>query len=125
MTSDAKRIPFTEEDERKIGSAAIWGMIVSITSVITGTLTLLAELAIARASLSLLLPILATAFGVLINVWLLQASLALRKVATSDVADQAHLLSGFRRLRTYFMGQVMLVFLTFGMALLGGVLNAL
>ena len=62
-----------------------------------------------------------TTLYVILGIWLLQASSAFRKVATTDVADQAHLLEGFTKLRNYFMmtgivaivlvGVVVLVFL--------------
>ena len=72
------------------------------------------------------LPFIQAAFTVLINVWLLQASLSFRKVALTDEADQVYLLEGFRKLRAYFMIQVILILAMFGLfgimmlALMGG-----
>lgn len=131
---DARRIPFTEEDERRIASAATWGMIVSISSIVTALISLAVE-AQALADLdrsvpqelrSFAMPVLAigavqSLLTMLFNVWLLQASLAFRKVATTDEADQAHLLVGFRKLRGYFMIQVILILLVVA----GGILAAL
>lgn len=112
---DANRIPFTEEDERRIASAATWGMIVAATSIGTGLLSLLVQgsvfMRIGTFHRVMLVPVVQAGVTVLLNVWLLQASLAFRKVAITDEADQAYLLSGFRRLRSYFMVQVVLILL--------------
>lgn len=104
---DAKRIPFSEEDERKIASAATWGLVVSLTSIGTAVLSAIATLSLDVEFVAI--QALPAALSVLLNVWLLQASLAFRKVALTDVADQAFLLQGFRRLRGYFMFQVLLI----------------
>lgn len=111
---DAQRIPFLEEDERRIGSAALWGMIVAICSIATALLTVVTEIGDVAKYISMLGPIAAGSIGyavitIAINAWLLQASLAFRKVASSDQGDQGHLLTGFRWLRAYFMVQVILV----------------
>lgn len=116
---DARRIPFTAEDERRIASAATWGMIVSISSIATAAVSLLVEAPTIGKLPQLLaltdplaaLPVLWGLLTVIFNVWLLQASLAFRKVAVTDEADQAHLLAGFRKLRAYFMIQVILIIL--------------
>jgi hypothetical protein len=57
-----------------------------------------------------------TVIWVLLSIWLLQASLAFRKVALTDEADQHHLLRGFRKLRNYFMtiGILVIIGLSFG-----------
>lgn len=123
---DARRIPFTEEDERRIASAATWGTIVAVTSIATGIISLLVQGKIIGQLPDLVriagpfaaLPVAQAVVTVLINVWLLQASLAFRKVAVTDEADQAHLLAGFRRLRGYFMVQVILILIGFGLGLL-------
>lgn len=128
---DAQRIPFTEEDERRIASAATWGMIVAITTIISSLISLgvAAQMYFDSATLrqmhSIMAPMLAfsavfSLISVLLNVWLLQASLAFRKVAITDEADQAHLLAGFGGLRAYFMAQVTVILL----AAVGGVFMA-
>lgn len=127
---DARRIPFTEEDERRIASAATWGLIVSISSIVTALISLavqvqsLGELdrAVPSEMRGLMAPVLAAGaiqalLTTLFNVWLLQASLAFRKVATTDEADQAHLLTGFRKLRAYFMIQVILILVVIGLGI--------
>ena len=119
-----KRIPFTAEDERSINSAATWGMIVSLTSLATGLISLLVQLPTISANPHIAkfiaLPFIQAAFTVLINVWLLQASLAFRKVALTDEADQAYLLAGFAKLRAYFLVQLVLIFVGIGLGLLVG-----
>lgn len=123
---DALRIPFTEEDERRIASAATWGMIVALCGITSSLISLgvTAQMYLGPAShlRSLMGPMLAISgvvslATVLFNAWLLQASLAFRKVAITDEADQAHLLAGFRGLRAYFMSQVVLILL----AVVGGI----
>jgi hypothetical protein len=122
---DAHRIPFTEEDEQRIASAATWGSIVAVTTIATGGIALVLTLSagvsfansvVAIASLSALLP---TVVSIAINVWLLQASAAFRKVAQTDHADQAYLLQGFRKLRGYFMVQVIMILLVLAFVLFG------
>lgn len=119
-----KRIPFTAEDERSINSAATWGMIVSLTSLATGLISLLVQLPTISANPHIAkfiaLPFIQAAFTVLINVWLLQASLAFRKVALTDEADQVYLLAGFAKLRAYFLIQLVLIFVGIGLGLLVG-----
>ncbi len=130
IAMDARRIPFTEEDERRIASAATWGLIVSISSIVTALISLavqvqsLGELdrAVPNEMRDLMAPVLAAGaiqalLTTLFNVWLLQASLAFRKVATTDEADQAHLLTGFRKLRAYFMIQVILILVVIGLGI--------
>lgn len=124
--TDVRRIPFLEEDERRIASAAFWGMIVSITSIATAAISIATEGIDALGMISLMGPMAAApvvyAFlQILFNVWLLQASLAFRKVAATDDGDQAHLLVGFRRLRAYFMVQVILILV----AIVGGIVLAI
>ena len=40
---DAQRIPFTEEDERRIASAATWGMIVAVTSITSSLVAIVVQ----------------------------------------------------------------------------------
>jgi hypothetical protein len=114
---DEKRIPFTREDELKIASAATWGMVVSITSIIAAGL---AVLAVVAADPVTIIPVLImSGVQALLNVWLLKASLAFRKVAVTDVADQAFLLHGFRNLRAYFLFQAVMIILAVGLVIVG------
>lgn len=103
------RIAFTHEDKRKINSAATWGLIVSVTSLVTGILTILVELSSSKGT-SIAVQVIQTGITVVINIWLLQASLALRKVASdANANDQGNLFIGFSKLRAYFMAQVIIL----------------
>lgn len=126
---DARRIPFTADDERRIASAATWGLIVAISSIATALVSLVVtaqqsfggshrELTMASGYAFSAIQALLT---ILFNAWLLQASLSFRKVAITDEADQAHLLAGFRKLRAYFMLQVLMIVL----AAVGGIVLAM
>jgi len=120
--STAKRIPFTEEDERRIASAGLWGMIVAVTSIATGLISLVVQVPLLEVSMVRTVAIgsmVQAGVTVVINLWLLQACLAMRKVALTDEADQAHLLTAFQKLRAYFMVQVilLLVMILFGIVI--------
>lgn len=115
------RIPFTEEDERRIASAGLWGMVVAVTSIAGGLIALVVQISAASRladPAELFGSMIQAAFAVLINAWLLQASQAMRKVALTDEADQAHLLLAFRKLRAYFMVQVILMLVAIGFGIL-------
>lgn len=121
---DPAYIPFSEEDEGKMKSAATWGMIVAITSIIgagislIGTASSMADLPeeLRKLAMSVMVPgMLIEAFYLTINVFLLQACRAIRKVATTNEADQAYLLAAFRKLRLYFMVQVIMVLVGLGL----------
>ena len=123
-----KRIPFTPEDEQAIASASTWGLIVGGTSIATGIISLLVQIPMILETEALrgfiAAPVLQAAFTVLINVWLLQASLAFRKVALTNEADQAFLLEGFRRLRAYFMIQLILIIAAVALGIMAFVFTA-
>jgi hypothetical protein len=57
---------------------------------------------------------------ILVGVWSLQAAEAFKKVATTDVADQAYLVQGFSKIRLIFwlQGILILVALAFVAAVL-------
>jgi hypothetical protein len=108
------RIPFEAMDEQRISSAARWGLITAITSIVS--IVMSTAVAVPRyldivggssmgAVTMMPLAVVGLTFvaTVLLDVWLIQASLAFRKVALTDVADQHYLLSGFSKLRNYFM----------------------
>ena len=122
---DGARIPFTPEDERKIASAATWGSIVAIASVVGGGISTVASVSAMadlppEMSYAMIPAFAAEVFVILINVWLLQACQAFRKVAVTDEADQAYLLAGFKKLRAYFMLQVIMILVVFALAIFGG-----
>jgi hypothetical protein len=99
---DDRRIPFSQEDEERIASAGVWGMIAAITSIASTLLGVVVPLAVIGVS-ALGWKVIALGVNVILAVWLLQASSAFRKVALTDEADQQYLLLGFTKLRNYFM----------------------
>jgi hypothetical protein len=138
---NGKRIPFSTADEEKIASAGVWGIIIAITSLASTAVGLAASVvgvfrtidavgkmggdfpfSIGMIAWVAVPGLIVTAIWVLLSIWLLQASLAFRKVALTDVADQHYLLRGFRKLRNYFMtiGILVIIGLSFGaLAFLG------
>lgn len=130
-----RRIPFTVGDEERIASAGLWGVIVALTSIVSSVLgvgtslltlsRLPGEVARSMAYLSLIPAGIGLTVQVLLGVWLLQASLAFRKVALTDGADQQHLLRGFAKLRNYFMliGVLIIIVVTLGVLALAGALT--
>lgn len=108
------RIPFSAMDESRIASAASWGIITAVTSLVSIVIT--AAFTLPQMFELMSSPLLGAAAGagaaatvvvfvvtVLLDVWLIQASLAFRKVAVTDVADQHYLIEGFGKLRNYFL----------------------
>ena len=124
----AARIPFSAMDESRIASAASWGLITAVTSLVSIAITsvvtlpqmfelmsspLLGAMAGGGAA-AILVAFVVTA---LLDVWLIQASLAFRKVALTDVADQHYLIEGFGKLRNYFLVMgIMLILVAIFMA---------
>lgn len=119
---NGKRIPFSAADEEKIASAGVWGIIIAITSLASTAVSLAASVvgvirmidSVGKMGGDFPFPLgmiawvavpglIVTAIWVLLSIWLLQASLAFRRVALTDEADQHYLLLGFRKLRNYFM----------------------
>jgi hypothetical protein len=138
--NDAHRIPFSPGDEERIASAGLWGIIVAVTSIASTLLSVgAAVLSMLRLSGSLgslggvgsslymmLIPAaVGLAIQVFLAVWLLQASLAFRKVALTDEADQHYLLRGFHKLRNYFMmiGILIIIGVSLGVLALTGALT--
>ena len=99
---DERRIPFTREDEERIASAGLWGMIAAITSMVSAGLGAIAAVAGKGAS-ALVTQVITVTLNLILGVWLYQASQAFRKVALTDEADEHYLLLGFSKLRAYFM----------------------
>ncbi len=120
--SDGRRIPFLEEDERRIASAAFWGVIVSLASLATAAIHL-ASIARGMAFGSSLVSVVYPCVQIVLNVWLLRASLAFRKVGAGSHGDRARLLVGFRRLRSFFILQVISTVALIGALVLGAVLE--
>jgi hypothetical protein len=125
-----RRIPFTPEDEDRIASASLWGIIAAVAGIVSSLVkagyALMQYLQLHKA-----FPLLAKPYGlivqgvglvvtVLLGMWLIQACTAFRAVARTDVADKAYLLRGFDKLYAYFLtiGVLMIIALALGAALL-------
>ena len=115
---DRGRIPFEEEDQRRIASSATWGTVVAVTSIASGGIGAILAFSKGDSTESIVTVVFLMGSAVL-NVWLLQASLAFRAVASADSASQAQLLRGFRRLRAYFLAQAMFFVVVMALVVLG------
>jgi len=133
---DARRIPFAPEDEERIASAGLWGMLVGIVSIATALLTSIFGVVQAMKvsdmtrglggggmggaviGTTVVMMVVYLSVVVLLAVFLLQASAAFRKVALTDEADQHYLLVGFAKLRNYFLTMAIIIMVAFG----GGIL---
>jgi hypothetical protein len=115
---DERRIPFTREDEEKIASAGLWGLIAAITSMVSTALGAIAAV-VGKGGGALVTQVIAVTLNVILGVWLYQASQAFRKVALSDEADEHYLLLGFSKLRAYFMMTGILIIIAISLVALG------
>ncbi len=114
---DERRIPFQKEDEERIASAGVWGMIAAVTSI--GSTVIGAVVALmGKGTTALFTQVISITLNIILGVWLLQASAAFRKVATSDEADQHYLLLGFAKLRAYFMMTGIIIIIAVSLAVL-------
>jgi hypothetical protein len=110
------RIPFTIAAEEQIKSLSFWILVVGWLNIVGGVGDLI----------NLTLPtrnaghIFGAILHLVLGAWSLQAAAAFKKVATTDVADQAYLVEGFTKLRSIFLVQGVLILL--GMAFLAAVL---
>jgi hypothetical protein len=123
----ARRIPFSPEDEERIASAGLWGIIVAITSIASSVLSVIGVVVLAFKmptgagaimGAALIPGLIGLIIGVVLAVFLLQASTAFRKVALTDEADQHYLLLGFGKLRNYFMMMGIVIIVIIGGAVL-------
>jgi hypothetical protein len=98
------RIPFTLDAEKQIKALAFWLGIMGWVGIVAGAIDVI-NLVVSR-NFGL---IFSAILQILMGVWSLQAAVAFRQVATTDVADQAYLLVGFSRLRSIFLLQGILI----------------
>ena len=126
------RIPFSPADEERMASAAMWGIIVAVASIASSILSLIGEVLVAFRTLpadaagsahplvatALFAGVISLGISLVLATFLLQASLAFRKVALTDEADRRYLLLGFLKLRNYFMMLGILFIVATGGALL-------
>jgi hypothetical protein len=110
------RIPFTTEAESQIKSLSFWLTVVGWLNVAAVVINVI-NLALPTRNFGHLINAL---IHLLVGTWALQAARAFQSVATTDVADQAHLVQGFTKLRAIFLlqGAIILV----GMAFVAAVL---
>jgi hypothetical protein len=88
--------------------------VVSIASAVLGTIITMVSSGGSIVGEVIKLPI-----AIILGIWLYQASVAFRKVALTDVADQAYLLEGFSKLRNYFMMVGIVLIVVISLAVLG------
>ena len=117
MNFQGNRINFDAEDEAKMASAATWGQIVAVCTLLTGVIGLLTSFAAGFEDT--IAALFAAAIHAGLGVSLYMASTAFRRVATTDEDDHGHLLNGFRHLRTYFAVQGILLIIGLALAGLG------
>ena len=99
------RIPFTARDEASIRALCNWMQIAAVVSIISAIAKFVSAFT-PRQDFGKLID---AALTFLIALWIYQAGTAFRKVATTDTADQRHLMEGFALLRRVFLLQSILV----------------
>ena len=99
------RIPFSPRQEASLRALCNWMQIAAVFTIVGAVGTLVSAFTprfdggkIINAVISFL-----------IGLWIYQAGTAFRQVATTDTADQRHLMEGFRLLRSVFLLQSILV----------------
>lgn len=106
------RIPFTVEAENGIRNVAYWMNLAGAISAVVGGLTLLQNLYQAFSAHYYDLGDFCNGIiKIILGAWLIQAAGAFRKVADTDEADQAYLVIGFRKLKSFFLLQSIFILL--------------
>jgi len=128
------RVPFEIDDEKTIASMAKWMMFIAVVHFIISFLILIGSCfagfgvamaptatgvggspaAVAIGAMITMLVFMVLTFIVLLvqGVLLAKASSSFKAVATTDHADQDHLAAGFRRMRVFFLFEVIFGLLT-------------
>lgn len=108
VTAPLKRIPFTKDVEDRISWLAFWMTIAAVLEIIAGVANgvgmFFPQFDLGKGVSGLV--------SILIGVWLYLAATSFKKVATSDTADQMHLVEGFRNLRLVFLLKSVLIIIT-------------
>jgi hypothetical protein len=99
------RIPFSAQAEANLRALCNWMQIAAVFSIVGGAAKLVSAFTPRREFGNLVDAVLTF----LIGLWIYQAGVAFRKVATTDTADQRHLVEGFTLLRRVFLLQSILV----------------
>jgi len=115
QTSGLSRIPFTIEAEKEIKALSFWLTILGWLGLVAGVFDVI-NIVTSRNFAHIFNCVLHVVMGL----WCLQAAEAFKKVATTDVADQAYLVTGFSKLRNIFwlQGIMIVVGLAFVVAVL-------
>lgn len=100
------RIPFGPVEEASIRSLSTWMTMAGAIYLFAGLAHLVQFFMVLRVGL-----IVNAVIEILVGAWCIQASSAFRKVATTDVADQSYLMVAFRKLRSLFLLQAIIVIL--------------
>jgi len=98
------RIPFSLAQESRIRSLASWLEFLGWAYLVLTAFDIITMVASRNIG-----PLFSALLKVFIGTWALQAARAFRTVATTDVADQDYLVLGFRKLRSIFLLQSILV----------------
>jgi hypothetical protein len=100
-----RRIPFSPRQEASLRALCNWMQVAAAISIVSAV----AKLVSAFTPRQNLGNVIDAALTFLIGLWIYQAGTAFRQVATTDTADQRHLMEGFRLLRRVFLLQSILV----------------
>lgn len=114
------RIPFTPRAEAGVRALANWMQLAAVFGFVAAAAKVLAGYW-PRPDPGKLIDAVLT---VLLAVWVYKAGVAFRRVATTDEADQRHLMEGFRWLRRVFLLQSILVIVALAFVVLAVVLVA-
>jgi heme/copper-type cytochrome/quinol oxidase subunit 2 len=110
------RIDFDAEDESRMASAATWGQLMAICTLISAVVAFAASAmeGFDEAAVSMV----GVGVNVVLGISLYLASAAFRRVAKTDADDHGNLITGFRHLRTYFAVQGILLIIGLAFAAL-------
>jgi hypothetical protein len=100
-----RRIPFTAAAEANLRALCGWMQVAAVFSILGAVAKVVSAFTPQRDFGKLI----DAALTFLIGLWIYQAGTAFRKVATTDTADQRHLMEGFTLLRRVFLLQSILV----------------
>jgi len=125
------RIPFTPQDERMVAGMATFMVLSGVITILGAILGVVgsvipvvrAEIGATEALVNIGCTFIGALVSALLGAWLIIGGGAFKKLATTDGADQAHLVAGFRKLRAVFLlksALVMLLVLGFCIGLIAG-----
>jgi hypothetical protein len=109
------RIPFSAQAEASLRALCNWMQIAAVISIVSGIVKAINAFT-PHQDLGKLVD---AAVTVLLGFLVYRAGTAFRQVATTDTADQGHLMEGFRLLRRVFLLQAILVIITLTLLVVG------